>query len=200
MKLNMSYVHVGVLMATTCLSVDAKAAVVSTATVPTKVEVQKAANKWILNLKGKTYKATIRVAHGIKPLPNYDRLFEIHEGPLSIGLGFKTAPKPTSTLAELQKSLSYIALDQLPVPGIKATAWQTTLQTPISSFTNGVIIESWAKGVLRIRVKTRFFAIYGYRTDIDVPADAPMPESSYFQIPKSISADLTIVGKFSLDR
>jgi hypothetical protein len=183
------------IMMTVCLSLDAKAAAV-----PTKVEVQKAATKWIFNLKGKTYKATIRAAHGIKPLPNYNRLFEIHEGPLSIGLGFKTAPKSTSTVAELQRSLSYIALDRLPVPGIKAAAWQTTLQTPVSSFTDGVTIESWTKGVLRIRVKTKFFAIYGYRTDISMPADAPMPESGYFQIPKSISADLIIVGRFPPNR
>ncbi len=157
-------------------------------------DVVKAAQAWIDGLEGKAYKTTIRSADG-SPLATRainNRLFAMTDGPVYIGVGFSTAPKATSTLADLKRSLRHVALDKIPVPGVAAKHWETRLQTPVSSFKKGVTVESFSKGVLRLRVQTTFFAAYGRRTNILLPADAGMPKGTYFQIRKPIKADLII--------
>lgn len=170
--------------------------------IASRSEVQKAALTWFNSLQGKTYKTTIRANNGIKRLPLEDisqrnSLFEISEGQFCIGLGFKAPPKSTSTLADLRKSLSYISFDTFPIPGVNAKSWQTRLLTPAPSFTNGVTLEAWSKGMLRLKVKTKFFAMQGYRIDNQLPFDKGNPDT-FFQIQKPISADVTIVGSLVL--
>ena len=162
--------------------------------------VQSAVEKWLDGVTGtgKVYKATLRSNDGKSPLPSRainERLFAFQEGDLYIGIGFSKPPKVTSSLSELRPTLKHITLDRVPVPGIKAVGWQTRLQTPISSFKKGVTIESWKDGVLCVRVQTKFFAAYGRRTDILVPADAGMPQGTYFQIRKPIITNLLIEGR-----
>ncbi len=161
-------------------------------------EVVAAAQTWLRKLGGRPYKATIRSADGESPLPARridNRLFAFHEGDVYIGIGFSAAPSATSTLADLRKTFKHLALDRLPVPGVKATGWETRLQTRFSSFKEGVTLESWQDGVLRLRVVTEFFAAYGRRTDILIPADAGMPKNTYFQVRRPIKADLVIEGR-----
>ena len=163
-------------------------------------DVQSAVAAWIDGVtgKGKEYKATLRSRDGVSPLPSKainERLFAFHEGDLYVGIGFSKPPKRGSTLPELRATLKHIALDRVPVPGIAAVGWETRLQTPRSSFNEGVMIESWKDGVIRVRVHTEFFAAYGRRTDILVPADAAMTQGTYFQIRKPIKADLLIEGR-----
>ncbi len=165
---------------------------------PTAAEVQKAAQAWIDSLPSTGYAATIRAADGTSPLPSRavnEHLFAFTEGPVYIGIGFGIAPKPDSTLEELQDSLKHVALDQIPVPGVAAPNWETRLMTPVSSFKDGVRLEKYEKGVLTIRVKTQFFAASGRRTDLLLPADVGMPKDAYFQIRTPINADLLIVGR-----
>ena len=161
-------------------------------------DVRSAVEKWINGLEGKVYEATIRRSDGTSPLPATqinDRLFAFQEGDVYIGIGFSKTPTKNSSLEDLRAAFQHVALDRIPVPGIRAKNWATQLQTPTSSFKDGVTLESWKDGVLRLRVKTSFFAASGRRMDVRVPADAPMPQDTYFQIRKSISADLLIEGQ-----
>lgn len=165
---------------------------------PTVDEVKKAAQAWIDALPATGYAATLRAADGVSPLPAQgvnDHLFAFTEGPVYIGIGFGIAPKPDTTLKELQDNLKHVALDKIPVPGVKASNWETRLMSPISSFKDGVTLEKYENGVLTFRVKTQFFAAYGRRTDLVLPADAGMPPDAYFQIRTPIKADLLIEGR-----
>ena len=45
---------------------------------------------------------------------------------------------------------------------------------------------------ISLRIKCSFFAIYGRRTDVVVPAGAPSPPSTYFQIRREIPLDLEL--------
>jgi hypothetical protein len=148
--------------------------------------------------KGKLYKATIRGSDNVLPMPSKkinDRLFAFQDDEVYIGIGFSKPPAMGSTPEQLQKTLKHIALDRVCVPGIDAAGWMIRLQTPQSSFKKGVTIKSLKDGVLSVRVQTEFFAVYGRRTDIRVPADAGMPKGTYFQIRKPIKADLLIEGR-----
>lgn len=165
---------------------------------PPADEVKKAAQAWVDSLPATGYAATLRAADGVSPLPAQpvnDHLFAFTEGPVYIGIGFGIAPKPDSTLKELQDNLKHVALDQVPVPGVKAGNWETRLQTPVSSFKDGVTLEKYENGVLTFRVKTEFFAAYGRRTDLILPADAGLPPDAYFQIRTPIKAELLIEGR-----
>ncbi len=163
-------------------------------------DVQAAVVQWMdeVSRKGSVFQATLRAADGVSPLPAKaitDRLFALQDGDLSIGIGFSQPPKKDTSLEEMRATLRHIALDRMPVPGVRMEGWETQLQTPRSSFRQGVSIESWKDGVLRVRVQTQFFAINARRTDILVPADAAMPKASFFQIRRPIRADLRIEGR-----
>jgi ecotin len=172
--------------------------IVEAARTPACEKVQGAVQSWIDGIKGKAYKADLRSNDGVSPLPSKainSSLFALQEDNLYIGIGFSKPPKIDTSLTDLQATFAHIALDRLPVPGIKAVNWETRLQTPVSSFKDGVTLESWKDGVLRVRVQTEFFAAGGHRTDIIVPADAPMQKGTYFQIRTPIKADLLIEGR-----
>lgn len=158
-------------------------------------EVRQAVEKWLGEMDGKIYKATFRAADGDSPMqakPVSGQLYAAHDGGVAIGIGFTKPLQLDTTLDEVKAAFKHIALDRIPVPGIHAENWRVGLQSPVSSFAEGVTIESWADGVLAVRVQTSFFAAHGVRTDILVPADAGQPEGTYFQIRKPIKADLLI--------
>ena len=162
-------------------------------------DVQAAVVKWLDRdtEPGNLFRATLHAEDG-SPLTARainQRLFLIEDGELSIGIGFREPPRPESSLMELQSTFQHLALDRIPVPGVRAPGWETRLQTPRSSFREGVTLESWQDGVLRLRVRTTFFAVYGRRTDLEVPADAAMPPGSFFQMRRPIRADMLIKGK-----
>lgn len=111
-----------------------------------------------------------------------------------ITLGFKDSVTLESTTEELRKNFKYIALDKLPTPGLSEEGWEISPRTPVSSFQDGVEILDFRDGKITLRVKTSFFALSGRDTQILVPADAPMPAGSYFQLRNNFDLDLTIVA------
>lgn len=141
------------------------------------------------------YRESFGTGAGQVPLaasPVNDHLFAIRGDEAEFGLGFSEAPAATSTLAELRRTFAHIALDRIPVPGVQATGWETRLRTPTSTITEGVTIVSWENGIIRLRVQTEFFAAYGQRADVQVPADAALPEDAHFQIRRRLAADFEI--------
>ena len=92
----------------------------------------------------------------------------------------------------LQKKFTRVALDKLPTPGLDVKGWEIRPQTPISSFDKGVEFLSYKDGIVKVRIKTNFFALYGRNPNVLVPADAPSPKGTYFQIRKNFPLDLTI--------
>lgn len=164
----------------------------------TNIDVRHTVDTWLDSMQGKIYKATLRAQDGVSPLPVTavnERLFNWKDGDISIGIGFSQPPTAQSTLQSLRTSFKHLALDHIPVPGVASKRWETRLRTPMSSFKDGVSLESWENGVLLLRVQTTFFAAYGRDLSVKTPADAGMPEGSYFQIRKPVKADLVIEGR-----
>ena len=121
----------------------------------------------------------------------YGPIFTYHsesrEGPTYISIGFNNNFRPTSSAKDLQSSLDYVALDKLPMPGFQHLyGWEIYPRTPISSFKNGVQIVSYENGRLHFTVDTRFYAIYGHKRNLRLPADAPSPNGTYFLLRKNI--------------
>ena len=51
----------------------------------------------------------------------------------------------------------------------------------------GVEILAFSGGRMKLRIKSSFFAIYGRKTSVSVPADAASPPGTYFQVIQSQS-------------
>ena len=117
-----------------------------------------------------------------------------------VTLGFDGQFDKNSTLKQLKSGFKYIALDRLPTPGLDQGGWNIRPQTPISSFKDGVEIVDFKDGKITLHVKTKFFALYGNDPSVIVPADAPSPEGSYFQIRKSFPLDLKLVAPFDMGK
>lgn len=168
--------------------------------VPVSFEkVRQMADAWLDGMSGKVYQATLQSADKILPLPSKkvsDSLYALESGNVYIGLGFKEALPADITPDALKNRFDHLALTRLPLPGVEIEGWEIRLQTPASKFSDGVTFEKLENGVLTIRVQTEFFAVYGQRTDIVVPADAPMPAGTFFEIRKPVKADLLIEGAF----
>ena len=121
------------------------------------------------------------------------RQYNLTDAGYRITLGFSTGFSDQSSLEEVREKFKYVALDRLPMPGFEVPdGWDVYPQTPVSSFKKGVEILDFRNGRMVLRIKTSFFAIYGRDTTVLVPADAPSPEGSYFQIRKPFPLDLTI--------
>jgi hypothetical protein len=117
-----------------------------------------------------------------------------------ISLGFDGTVDRDTSLKQIRKSFKYIALDKLPTPGLEVPGWEIRPQTPVSSFKKGVEIVGFEDGKIKLRVKTKFFALYGRDPNVLVPADAPSPKSSYFQIRKPFSLDMTLEAPFAMKK
>lgn len=127
-------------------------------------------------------------------------LFTGHGDQLAITIGFKDESiDETITLEQLRSKFNFIALDRLPLPGLQAlpAKWQIYPQTPVSSFSDGVTLETYdtQTNTLKINVKTKFFAIYG-----SIPPEHPMgcgraPPGTYLQVRRDIECNLTFTAK-----
>jgi hypothetical protein len=109
-----------------------------------------------------------------------------------INLGFKGKITRDMDLAAVKKKFKYVALDRLPTPGLDISGWEIRPRTPVSSFNKGVQFLSYKDGIVKLRIKTNFFALYGRDPSVLVPADSGSPAGSYFQIRKSFPLDLTL--------
>ena len=109
-----------------------------------------------------------------------------------INLMFKGKITADMDLAAVKKNFTRVAINKLPTAGLDVKGWDIKPQTPISSFSDGVEFLSYKDGIVKLRIKTTFFAIYGRNPSVRVPADAPAPKNSYFQIRKNFPLDLTL--------
>lgn len=109
-----------------------------------------------------------------------------------INLMFKGKITPEMKLSAVQDAFKRVALDKIPTPGLDVKGWDIKPQTPVSSFSDGVEFLSYKDGVIKFRIKTNFFALYGRNPNVLVPADAAAPKNAYFQIRKTFPLDLTL--------
>jgi len=109
-----------------------------------------------------------------------------------VSLAFKGEHTADTSADVLRKNFWCVALDRLPTPGLKLPGWDVRPRTPTSSIRSGVKVLSYGKGRMKVRVHTKFFALYGRDPSVLVPADAPSPPGSYFMIRKAFPLNLTI--------
>ena len=161
-------------------------------------QAEAAAKRWlealpaegiVLNRKAKETGFT--VSHGDSAVGRITK-FSFDRDGLRFDLAFRGEWAADAPRETLQKNFWYCALDRVPTPGLDLPGWDVRPQTPMSSFEKGVEILSSADGVLKVRVQTKFFALYGRDPSVLVPADAPSPAGSYFQIRRETPLDLTL--------
>lgn len=111
-----------------------------------------------------------------------------------VTITFKGKYTKDTPIKTLQKNFWYATIDKMPTPGLAVKGWEIKPQTPTSSFSKGVELVEYAKGKMKVAIKTKAFALYGRDTTLLVPADAPSPKGSYFQIRQAIPIDLTITA------
>lgn len=171
---------------------------------PTAEAARKASEKWlaglgkkglVLSQRGKEHGFVARKVIGRKSV-----MLLFQKPGWYVNLGFSEAISADTPLETIRSRFKYIALDRLPTPGLELQGWEIRPQTPVSSFKKGVEIVGFRDGMLQLRVKTRFFALYGRDPSVLVPADAPTPKSAYFQIRQSFPLDLTLEAPLSMGR
>jgi len=116
------------------------------------------------------------------PLPAYIRS---SDRPWLATLGFAEPISSSMTVDEVQRHLRFFAHSGFPTPGLSKQHWRIEAQTPSSSISEGLTVLAVGPGLLTLEVKTRFFALYGQDVRAKPAADAPLPETSYFQIRQS---------------
>ncbi len=165
---------------------------------PSGPEAKAAAAKWLEGLGDKGLVLAKSVAKAG---------FTVRRGPSAVGpvtslsyeqdgwwvtFTFRGELKTGMTAKELQAQFWHAALDRLPTPGLELPGWEVRPMTPVSSFEKGVEVLAYGDGKIKLRVKTKFFALYGRDPSVLVPADAPAPDSAYFSIRKEFPLDLSI--------
>lgn len=98
-------------------------------------------------------------------------------GATRLQLFFRCPVAAPATAAVLQAAFSHVVLERLP-HGLAVPNWSFTVQTPSSSFSEGVTFSAPASGRLHIAIETQLYGIYGYseRASCLPPADGPSPE------------------------
>ena len=165
---------------------------------PTGAEAEGAAAKWIEKLgeKGLTFQESVAkggfvVTHGDSAVGRITK-FEFSQDGWQLSLAFRGEHTAKTPVMTLQNNFWHAVLDRVPTPGLDLPGWDVRPQTPVSSFEKGVEILSYGEGKMKVRVRTSFFALYGRDPSVLVPADAPSPPGSYFQIRKDFPLDLTL--------
>ena len=126
--------------------------------------------------------------------------FELEEPGWRVSFTFRGEHTPTTPLAELRKAFWHAVIDRVPTPDLGVPGWETWPLTPTSSFNQGVELVSLADGRATFCVKTEFFAISGRDPTVLVPADAPAPPGSFFQLRRRFPLDLTISAPVAFPR
>jgi hypothetical protein len=172
---------------------------------PTGSEAEAAAAKWLdglgkrgLVLREDVKKGGFVVTHAPSALGRVTK-FSFQQPGWWVSFAFHGELSAETPLKTLRKKFWYVALHRLPTPGLDLPGWEVRPQTPTSSFKKGVEILAYGDGRIKLRVRTKFFALYGRDPSVLVPADAPMPPGSYFQIRRDFPLDLTIEAPFSFE-
>jgi hypothetical protein len=169
-------------------------------------EAVERAKKWLAGLGDKGFVYELKTADPRRGFVGYksfnrggrqtqdqpDKLFIYDDGRRHVTIGFEEEVGPRDSLEALRKRFGFIALDRLPPPDLAIPGWEVRPMTPVSSFKEGVEIVGFEGGRIRLRVKTNCFALDGRRTDVEVPADAPQPEGTSFDIRQSFPLDLVV--------
>jgi hypothetical protein len=165
---------------------------------PTGSEAQAAAAKWLdgLGAKGLILNQAVTergfvVTHGDSAVGRVTK-FDFQQAGILVSLAFRGELSAETPLKTLNENFWYVALERLPTPGLALPGWEVRPQTPTSSVEKGVEVLQYGDGKIKLRVRTKFFALYGRDPSILVPADAPSPPGSYFQIRKEFPLDLTL--------
>jgi len=167
-------------------------------------QAKQAAEKWLTGLgdKGLVIRHSIDKEHGfiVKHAPSaVGRItkFSYQQPGWWITFTFKGEHTADTPIATLRKQFWFCTVDRIVTPGLKIPGWEVRPRTPSSSFSKGVELVSMQQGKAKFRVKTSFFALYGRNPNVLVPADAPSPAGTYFQVRKSFPLDLTIEGSYT---
>jgi hypothetical protein len=170
---------------------------------PTGDEAKSAAAKWLdgLDMKGLVLDETVKergfvVTHAPSALGRVTK-FSFQQPGWSVSFAFHGELSAKTPLKTLEEKFWYVALDRLPTPGLDLPGWEVRPQTPTSSVKKGVEILGYRDGKIKLRVRTKFFALYGRDPSVVVPADAPAPPGTYFQIRKEFPLDLTLEAPFA---
>lgn len=173
---------------------------------PTAAEAEAKAAAWLDRLgdRGLVLDATLAepgfvVRQGDSAVGRVTK-FELEQEGYRVSFTFRgehTAATPPATLRE---RFWHAVIDRVPTPGFDLAGWETRLLTPASSFDQGVELVSLAAGRATFQVKTEFFAISGRDPAVLVPADAPAPPGSFFQLRRRFPLALTISAPVAFPR
>lgn len=122
-----------------------------------------------------------------------DTMYTLNRDGWYVTIGLQGKLQADDTAASLQKRLKFVALDKVPTPGLEVKGWEIKPRTPISSFKDGVEIRSFENGIATISLKTSCFCLSGaVRQELlgPQPADAGLPEGSYFQLRQAIPLEI----------
>ena len=172
---------------------------------PNGNEAKAAAAKWLdsLDKKGLVLNETVKergfvVTHAPSALGRVTK-FSFQQSGWRVSFAFHGELSAKTPLKTLEKKFWYVALDRLPTPGLDLPGWEVRPQTPTSSLEKGVQILAYRDGKIKLLVRTKFFALYGRDPAVVVPADAPAPPGSYFQIRREFPLDLTLEAPFAFE-
>jgi sialidase-1 len=173
---------------------------------PTAAEAQAQAAAWLDRLgdRGLVLDATLAepgfvVRQGASAVGRVTK-FELDQAGYRVSFTFRgehTAATPPATLRE---QFWLAVIDRVPTPGFDLPGWETRPLTPTSSFDKGVELVSLADGWATFRVQAEFFALSGRDPAVLVPADAPAPPGSFFQLRRRFPLDLTISAPVAFPR
>ena len=170
---------------------------------PTGQAARAAAAKWLeglgekgLVLDEKVKQGGFTVTHGPSAVGRITK-FSFQQSGWWVSFAFRGEHSADTPLATLRQGFWYVALDRLPTPGLDLPGWNVRPQTSTSSIRKGVEVLAYGDGQIKLRVRTKFFALYGRDPSVLVPADAPSPPGSYFQIRKQFPLDLTLEAPFA---
>ena len=165
-------------------------------------QAESAAKKWLdgLGMKGLVIERTVEGAGfvGQQVTGRDSYMYVLNQDGWYVNLGFTGKIDKTTPLKDVRAKFKYIALDRVITPGLDVPGWEVRPQTPVSSFKEGVEFVSLENGQLTLKVKTKFFALYGRNPNILVPADAPSPKGSYFQIRQGFPLELTLTAPVTM--
>jgi hypothetical protein len=123
---------------------------------------------------------------------------EARAGSTRLLIFFRCAESAFATAADLQDAFSHVVLEDLP-HGLSVPNWRFTVQTPVSSFSEGVSFSAPSAGRIRIQIDTALYGVYGHskRASCIPPADGPSAPTCYLFREHRIPLALTMTVPWS---
>lgn len=86
---------------------------------------------------------------------------EARAGSTRLHLYFRCPLSSPASAADLQDAFSHVVLEELP-HGLSVPNWRFAIQTPVSSFSEGVSFSAPSANRLRIHIETALYGVYGH--------------------------------------